>query len=325
MADKGQSPAASLGRYQISERLGEGGMCLVFRAQDPSYPFPCALKVLKQELRKDPKMRELFATEADIAGLLSHENLPQCFDAGEINGRLYIAMELFEGGTLGELLTSLNQSQLSLPIDLAIYITIEVLHGLHALHETHAQSGRLLGLIHRDLTPHNIFFSMGGRVVLADFGVAHMQAYGDIDRQAIPGKASYLAPEILDPHADVDHRADIFSAGAVLYEILVGSRAFEGETDEETIDLISEARPTKISKLREEINRSLEQTIHKAMSKKPKDRYATALEFAEALENYYSVNLADQELLSGLLTCTYPKRKGGVEAPPRVVTGTPSP
>ena len=186
----------SFGPYSVLVQIGQGGMSQIFRARRKGWTTDCALKVLKDDLLEDVIARDLFLTEADLCMMLKHPNLVSTYDAGEIDGRAYIAMELFEIGTLADLIEKLAREGVGIPGDLALLIVAQLLDGLHALHTAVGQSGRPLGVVHRDVTPHNIFFSPDGRVALGDFGAAHVQAHGS-PSAIIPGKAAYIAPEAL--------------------------------------------------------------------------------------------------------------------------------
>lgn len=295
------------GPYTIFERLGQGGMCLVFRARHEATDYDCALKVLRQDRRSDERVLDLFITEADLALLLEHPNLIRTYEAGEVQGRYYIAMELMRGGTLDDLILECRRRQVRLPQDFALYVVSEILEGLHSLHTAAGATGRPLGLIHRDVTPQNIFLSFDGRVILGDFGVALIQAYGDTTPGEVLGKLGYLAPEMVNAEA-VDRRADIFAAGVVLYELLTGQRMFEGEDEASVLADIAEAKFIRPRKARESISKPLEQVLLKALARRPRDRFDTAEEMLYALEPLWSRLVGNPYALAALLTSVYPER-----------------
>lgn len=301
------SGGTRFGPYTIFERLGEGGMCLVFRARHDQAQHDCALKVLREDRRQDEKIRDLFITEADLAMLLDHPNLIRTYDAGEAQGRYYIAMELMQAGTLGDLVRHMADKKLPLPQDFVLYFLSEILEGLHSLHEAEGQSGRTLGLIHRDVTPQNIFLSFDGRVILGDFGVALIQAYGDVDPGLVLGKLGYLAPEMVVME-EVDRRADVFAAGVVLFELLTGTRLFDGDDEEAVMGDIAEARVPRPRKVRPSISKGLEGVLLKALSRRPKDRFESAEEMLYALEPYWARPAANPYAIAGLLGALYPTR-----------------
>lgn len=299
------SSTVQFGPYQIRERLGEGGMCYVFRAARADHDHEFALKLLKDTHRNDPRMRQLFTTEVDVALLLDHPNLVKSHDAGEVDGRLYLAMELVEGGSLDALMHALVERRFPMPPDMALFIVTEMLEGLHALHETSGRTGRPLGLVHRDVTPHNIFLSFDGRVMLGDFGVAHIQAYGEAEPEETLGKLGYLAPEIVHGE-EIDRRSDLFSVGLVLYELLTGRAAYDAATEEEGLAQAADARFPRPSKFLPHLDRGLEGVLLRSLARRPRDRFQTAEEMAVELEPYWSKTLANPFLLQSVLTAVRP-------------------
>lgn len=288
------------GPYRILEQIGEGGMCRVFRARRDDLPIDCALKVLRPDARRDERARDLFLTEADLSLLLRHPNLIRSYDAGEFDGRAYIVMELLDGRTLGGMVTALERDECRIPDDLALLVVAEMLAGLDALHEAKGGSGRPLGIVHRDVTPQNVMVGRDGRVVLVDYGVVHIEAHGSSDGLEVPGKLSYLPPEALAGEP-IDRRADIFSAGVMLYELLLGQVPFQGESEEETMDLILDAKPPRPTRIRPDLPTELEAVVLGALARRPKDRPPTAARFREALLPFIAPLLANDRLLGALM------------------------
>ncbi|MEO1229018.1 MAG: serine/threonine-protein kinase [Myxococcota bacterium] len=288
------------GNYRVLERIGEGGMCLVFRAQRDDLGMDCALKILKPELRAEERVRDLFLTEADLSLLLRHPNLIRSFDAGEIDGRAFIAMELLEGGTLGDLVDVLKADDCPLPDDLALFVVSEMLSGLEALHEAKGESGRPLGIVHRDVTPHNVFLGLDGRVVLGDYGVAHIGGHGEDLLSEVPGKLAYLPPEALtrDP---VDRRGDLFSAGVLLHELLLGRRPFEGEDERATMELIVEGRLEQPRRLRPELPADLEKVLISALERRAEQRPSSAARLRGDLRPFWDDQLGNARILGSLM------------------------
>jgi len=309
------------GPYTIYERLGQGGMCLVFRARHESTNYDCALKVLRPDRRADERVRDLFITEADVSLLLDHPNLIRTYEAGEVDGRHYISMELMQGGTLSELQHQCKVNKLPLPQDFVLYILSEVLEGLHNLHEATGRTGRALGIIHRDVTPQNIFVSFDGRVILGDFGVAMIGAYGDTSPGEVLGKLGYLAPEMVNME-DVDHRADLFAAGVVLYELLTQTRLYHGDDQEDVLEDIAKARVPRPREMRETISRGLEQVLLRALARRPKDRFQSAEEMIYALEPHWSKQVANPYALAALLRALYPDRAAAWRVENQALAGT---
>lgn len=294
-----------LGAFRILERLGEGGMCLVFRARRDGDQRDCALKVLREDTARDERVRELFDTEAEVAQLLDHPNLMRTYEAGQIDGRAYIAMELVEGATLERLLQTLRARQLPLPPDLALFVVTELLDGLHALHEATLPTGEPLGLVHRDVTPDNVFVSFDGRVLLGDFGVTHVQAYGDSSPDHAVGKLGYFAPESLG-NQPVDRRADIFSVGVMLFELLAGCRLFEAEDEGEALAQVTDARVPPLQRYVPEIDRELNAIVARALARRARDRFDSADDLAVALEPHWSKEVAHPSAIEALVAAILP-------------------
>lgn len=295
---------ARFGSYRIVERIGDGGMCHVFRARHDDVEYDCALKLLKEARRQDEQILDLFITEADLSLLLDHPNLVQTYDAGEIDGRYFIAMELIEGGTLDQVLARAKKRRLPVPQDFGLYVISEVLEGLHALHSAKAKTGRSLGLIHRDVTPSNIFLSFDGRAILGDLGAAHIQAYGDLNPRVVLGKIGYLAPEMVLAE-EIDRRADLFAAGVVLYEFLTGVRLFANASDEELMERIAETRIDPPRRLNPHLHRDLEAVVMRALSHRPRDRFETAEEMLYELEPFWSKSIGNPYALAAMMAALY--------------------
>ena len=298
--------AVSFGPYELIGRLGEGGMCHVFRARRKSDGRMCALKLLKEDQRSDERVLDLFITEADLSLMLEHPNLIQTMDAGEAKGRYYIAMELIEGANLDEIHRYCERIGVSFPPDFAMYVINEVLEGLEALHTATAKSGRELGLVHRDVTPSNVFVSFDGRVILGDFGIAHIMAYGDTESGSTVGKIGYLAPEVISGDG-IDRRADIFAVGIILWELLTGQRLFSGADDRALMQAIAEGSVPRPRKLEPNMARGLENVVLKALTRRPKDRFQTAEEMAYELEPYWSDLIGNPVAMGGFMTGLLPE------------------
>ncbi len=224
---------------------------------------------------------------------------------------------------MGRLLADCRLRQIPLAADLVLFIMSEILDGLHGLHEASGHTGRPLGLIHRDLTPQNIFLSFDGRVVLGDFGVALIQAYGNNDPGQVLGKLGYLAPEMILTE-EVDRRADLFAAGVVLYEALTGTKPFDGESDEKVMTDIAEGRFARPRRHKPSLDKGLENVILKSLARRPKDRAETAEDMLLELEPYWSKQLANPLILSGFLAALWPDEAANWRARRQPVLGQPT-
>ena len=298
--DSSIAEPVKFGKYDLIGRLGEGGMCHVFRARSRDDGHEVAIKLLKETHRNEDRVLDLFITEADLSLMLNHPNLINTIEAGEIKGRYFIAMELIEGVTLEDLIKQVQNLGLSLPPDFGLFIMHQVLEGLNSLHNFTGISGRELDLVHRDVTPSNIFICFDGRVILGDFGVAHIRAYGGIDSSVTIGKLGYLSPESVVGD-DIDHRSDLFSVGIILWELLCGSRLYTGEKESEIMNAIAEASVPDLTQIRPGLSNTLVETIKKSLARKPQSRFDSALELSYALRPEWSTELASQESIKALL------------------------
>src|SRR5512144_1813031 len=224
------SPGTRLGPYEILAPLGAGGMGEVYRAKDPRLGRDVAIKVLPASFSQDADRLWRFEQEARAAGVLNHPNITAVYDIGTHEGAPYVVQELLEGETLRAELAGAK-----LPPRKAIDYALQIAHGLAAAHEK--------GIVHRDLKPENIFVTNDGRVKILDFGLAKLThaeegssggtnlptATGGTEPGVVMGTVGYMSPEQVKAQA-VDLRSDIFSFGAVLYEMLAGRRAFQRET-----------------------------------------------------------------------------------------------
>lgn len=270
-----------LGRYLIDGHIGEGAMADVFRAHDPEIGRTVAMKVLKPDYRRDPSIGARFLREARAAGALNHPNIAMIYDVGEADGVPYIAMELIEGRPLDLVL----QAEGRMPFERVLALGIQL---SDALAYAHAR-----GVVHRDVKPSNILLSKDGRSAkLLDFGVARI---GDADggtndghlerTQAgqMIGTPRYMSPEQA-LGLPVDHRSDLFSLGAVLYEMVTGKIAFDA-TGLATLALqIAKEKAAPIERSAADCPPGLRQTIEKLLAKKPEQRFASGTPLSQALQ-----------------------------------------
>jgi serine/threonine-protein kinase len=258
-------------RYVLEEPVDAGGMAEVWRARDDVLGRPVAVKILHDNLARDPGFLERFRREAVAAARLSHPSVVRVFDTGVDQGVCFIVMELFEGPNLADILT--ERGHLDPPEAAAIAEGI-----LDALAHAHAE-----GVVHRDIKPGNVLVGPGGTVKVTDFGIAKAAFAGDITTTGkLLGTALYLAPEqVADQPAD--HRADLYAVGIVLYEMLAGRPPFKAETDLATATMRLTQDPRPPGALRAGIPRSLEGVVMRALARDPDERFQTAEEMRAAL------------------------------------------
>src|SRR5947209_3097220 len=272
-----------LGPYEIAVPVGAGGMGEVYRARDTRLGRDVAVKVLPSSYSDDKERLQRFEQEACAASALNHPNILIVHDIGTHDGSPYVVSELLEGETLRQRMggTALGQRR---TIDYALQIA----HGLAAAHEK--------GIVHRDLKPDNVFITKDGRVKILDFGIAKLtQAEGtrsqtdiptrrvDTDPGVVMGTVGYMSPEQVRGKA-VDHRSDIFSFGAILYEMLSGRRAFHGESAAETMSAILKEDPPDLSSTNQNISPALDRLVNHCLEKNPEERFHSASDLAFALE-----------------------------------------
>ena len=250
----------TVGRYQLHEKLGEGGMGVVYKGYDPLIERVVAVKLIAGRLDEDPELRHRFFSEARAAGRLSHRNLVTIYDLGEEKGQPYFAMEFLEGRDLGRRM----RSQEPMTLVRKLVIITQVGEGLSYAHA--------FGVTHRDIKPGNIFLTATGEVKLLDFGLAHLHG-SDLTRSlAMVGTVSYMAPEQIRGER-ADARTDLFALGLVLYELLSGRRAFESGSFATTMHRILEEAPEPLGKLDPCLPSELIQIVDRTLAKAPEDRY----------------------------------------------------
>jgi eukaryotic-like serine/threonine-protein kinase len=273
---------SKLDGYEILALLGTGGMGEVYRARDSQLKREVAIKVLPHFVSQDPDRLRRFEQEGQAAAALNHPNILAVHQFGSFEGAPYLVSELLEGGTLRQQL-----AHGSMPIRKAIECGAQIARGLAAAHEK--------GIVHRDLKPENLFVTKDGRVKILDFGLAKLTparpAPDDLgttvnlatDPGMVMGTVGYMSPEQVRGKT-ADHRADIFALGAILYEMLVGKRAFEKPTSTETMTAILNEDPMSISQAAPNAPPGLQRVVHRCLEKNPEQRFQSASDLAFALE-----------------------------------------
>ena len=266
---------SAIGKYQIIELIGEGAMGVVYKARDPALDRIVAIKVMNESIAAQPNLRDRFLREAKSAGSLQHPNVVTIHDLGETDGHLFIAMEFIEGVDLEHLIGVSDSLGLQAKLD----IIIDVLHGLAYAHRR--------GIVHRDIKPANIRVGEDGRAKIMDFGVAHLVSSTMTSTGAILGTPSYMAPEQI-AEGKTSAATDIFTAGAVLYQILTMMRPFDAPTIENLLFRIVTEKPRPVSELMPGLPVALDHIVQKAMAKEPSQRYRSALDMANDLTSVRS-------------------------------------
>ena len=272
-----------LGPYEILSPLGAGGMGEVYRAKDPRLGREVAIKVLPSSFSQDADRLRRFEQEARAAGILNHPNITAVYDIGSTDGAPYVVSELLEGETLR---SALAGGKLS--IRKATDYALQIANGLAAAHEK--------GIVHRDLKPENLFVTKDGRVKILDFGLAKLThteegsqgtnlptASAGTEPGVVMGTLGYMSPEQVRGRS-ADARSDLFSFGAILYEMLSGDRAFRGDSAADTMSAILKEDPPDLSVTNRSVPPGLERIVRHCLEKNPEQRFHSAHDVAFALE-----------------------------------------
>jgi eukaryotic-like serine/threonine-protein kinase len=283
-------------KYRVLHELGAGGMGLVWKGQlvgQAGFLRPLVIKQLRHA--NDPGHVQLFVDEARRYALLDHENIGRIFDFERVEGELCIILEYIDGWTLVDYLRRHRERGLSPDVDLSVFIASRVCRALQYVFERAA-------IVHRDISPSNIMMTREGTVKLIDFGIATRSGTRD---QALTGKPAYMAPEmVLELRAD--NRSDLFSLGAVLFELLTGRRLFAGETTTEVLQSVIASRVPSPRDENPEVPDAVTGILRRALQPEPADRFASAAEMGEACEHYLydkgygPTNLTLKRYVSGL-------------------------
>lgn len=284
-----------LGRYELGEVIGAGGMGTVTRAHDSVLGREVAIKFLRDDFASDPVTLERFRREARIAAALSHPGIAQVYDFAEEDGRSFIVMELLDGRDLHQVLSQDG------PLDPVLAASI-VAHAADALNAAHHA-----GSVHRDVKPANIFITQGGSVKVTDFGVAKAASSSSVTTAGtLIGTPFYLSPEQVDGHAATP-RSDVYALGCVLFQLLSGAPPYEGDSSVAVAMSHLSAPIPHIRSVRPGIPEAIDEVIRKALAKDPSERFDSASSFATALRAAAgitdgSVDLGSTASLSGVTT-----------------------
>ena len=264
-----------IGKYDIINEVGRGSTGVVYLSHDPYYGRDVAIKVYNNDSGMDAEKarvaRKMFLSEAHMVGMLQHPNILPIYDAGEENERCYIVTEHVHGART---LAAFCRADNLLRIDVVVEIIFKCAKALHYAHSR--------GVIHRDIKPSNIMLTQDGDIRIIDFGIA-LVADSDISRiEGIAGSPSYMSPEQVQS-MDLTNRSDLYSLGAVMYELLTGTRPFRAGNLAKLLHQIVYATPAPIHTLRAEVPEELETVVATAMQKEPEKRYRSGVDFAAAL------------------------------------------
>jgi serine/threonine protein kinase len=279
-------------RYTILRKITDGGTAEIFLAKQhgaQGFEKTVVLKRIFTTFYADPQFRHMLVDEAHVAMSLNHSNIVQVLDLGEAEGRYFLALELVDGWSLDRILKRSKAAGVPIPPPLALYVTAEICRALAYAHAKKRSDGKPLGIVHRDVSPHNVMVSAEGEVKLTDFGIAKAQnktekSLGNL----IKGKVAFMSPEQA-AGGELDGRSDLFSVGTMLYAMITRRHPFDAPTDYETLMLVKNGDFLPPETARPGLNPELYRVIRKAMGKTPDVRYQKAEEMLVDVEQVMRV------------------------------------
>ena len=293
MTDTSQSAdlraGSTLGRYELLLPIAKGGMAQVWAARlrgSRGFQKLVAIKTILAGVIDNARMEQMFLEEAQLASQIHHPNVVGTLELGEENNALYLVMEWVDGESLSVVLAKATESG-GVPLPIAVNLIGQACQGLYAAHNLRDESGNLLGLVHRDVSPQNLLVSFSGTAKLVDFGIAKAtsKASGLTEAGEIKGKFAYMAPEQVRGQA-IDARTDLFALGILLYLLTTGKHPFRGDHPGATVqNICSEHGPTPPSAFLADYPPALEEVVLKALAKDPEQRFASANDMLTALES----------------------------------------
>jgi len=295
-------------RYRPLERLAAGGMAEVWRGEaifEAGDSFPVAIKRVLPHLASNPLYRSMFEDEARLGMLLRHPNIVRVYDAREVAGTYLMIMELVDGTSLKDLLDGAHARGACMPVATALHITRELARALDYAHDAKGPKGEPLGIVHRDVSPHNILLGKTGALKLTDFGLADAQVHQTIrSEDLVGGKIGYLAPEVI-LQKPADGRIDVFAAGIILWECLCGRRLFRGHDDSETLRNVVRKPVPPPSEIAPNVPPEVDELVLQVLDRNPEARIRTAGDLAERLDRILTridpkVGARDLALVVGL-------------------------
>ena len=315
--------AKPYGKYYLFDRIGVGGMAEVFLAVaigPQGFQRTLVIKRMLSHLSQDGAFVKMFIDEAKLCGLLSHPNLVQIFEFGQIDESFFITMEHVQGETLLAVQAKLAEERRIAPVAASLEIMRQVCLGLNYAHALQSATGQPLGIVHRDISPSNLMLSFHGGVKILDFGIARVtEEIRETKTQAgtMKGKVAYMSPEQVRME-QIDNRSDIFAAGIVLHELLTGRRLFKSTNEFTGAKLVLEAAIPLPSSVNPDVPASIDPIVMRALERKSEARYQTAGEMAEDLEKaLFEMRASPHEPRKLLVSLFHqgPSRTGEVQLP----------
>jgi serine/threonine-protein kinase len=286
---EGTGGATAFGKYQLFASLGRGGMADVFlsvaRGQ-MGFNKLAVIKRLRQALAEEAAFRNMFLDEARLAARLNHPNIVHTYEVGEQDGVYFIAMEYLEGQSLNKVLKESLRRKEHIEPEVSVRIIADALAGLGYAHELRDYDGRPLCIIHRDISPHNIFVTYDGHTKLVDFGIAKAALSStETEVGILKGKVAYMSPEQAMGHR-LDARSDLFAMGIVLWEMIAHQRLMTGESAANTLHKLMNEPIPRLSMVLPHVDPTLDMLVARALEKDPDERFQSAAEMRSALESW---------------------------------------
>jgi eukaryotic-like serine/threonine-protein kinase len=276
-----------IGRYTVLSHLASGGMAELYVARQEAvggFEKQVVLKILQPRYAKNPRVVQMFLDEARLAAKLNHPAIVHVYDVADEGGLKYIAMEYIHGETIADIVKRGLAVDRYLPLEHAVHVVSQTAAGLAYAHERKEADGRVVRIVHRDVSPTNVLVTYEGQTEIVDFGIARAQDELREETGILPGKASYMSPEQVRGET-VDHRSDIFALGIILYELTLCQRLYRGPA-EAVMRRIAGERVQPPTAVRRDYPAALEQIVMRALEKRPEDRYQSAQEMHDDLEEF---------------------------------------
>ena len=279
-------PGSTLGGYRILARLRAGAMGVLYlarRSGASGFTRPVAIKVIHDHLAANKRFCRMFIDEAKLSARIDDPNVVRVEEFGQADGRYYLVMEYVHGASLAQTIAVLRKRG-GIPIEHAVAIAMQIAGGLHGAHEATDEDGTPLGIVHRDVSPHNVIVSFKGYVRVIDFGIAKAkQVGGQTKTGSLRGKLAYMPPEQARSARTVDRRADLYGVGLILWEMLTFRRVFDADTDIAILNQIRSPEIVPPSKLAPAVPKALDDIVMRTLANEPNDRPATGADLKRAL------------------------------------------
>jgi hypothetical protein len=302
------------GKFFLLQRLAMGGMAEIYRAKvvgAGGFEKELAVKRILPARSQDQGFIKMLVNEAKLTAQLTHSNVAQIYECGAVDGTYFIAMELVHGVSMKEMMNAFARAGATLSPEQAIFIVLQLLHGLDYAHRKTGADGEPLRIVHCDISPDNALVSWEGEIKLLDFGIARAAAgLSNYKEGMLMGKLGYVAPEQASIEKTWDHRVDLFAAGIILYELLTKQKPFPKATDVESLVAARKARVAPPSALDSRIPKEVDGILEKALAYDPEKRFASARAFADALVDvlFPTPHSSIQELLGQQMRQVFSER-----------------